>query len=67
MGEDDAIERCAGLADAMVGELEALKKTASRGRYDRQTARRIDYAIRAITRLAERISALKGVSAPEGE
>lgn len=62
--DDEVIERCAQLADAMAAELQKLRITARKTHYDRQTPRQIDYAIRTVRRLAERIRALKGV-APE--
>lgn len=55
------IERCAALADAMIKELQKLRTTARKTHYDRQTPRQIDYAIRTVRRLAERVRALKGV------
>lgn len=62
MDDDETIERCASLGDALVAELEKLRKTARKSHYDRQTPRQIDYAIRNVRRLAERIRALKGVA-----
>ena len=60
--DDDVIEKCAALGDAMAAELQTLRKTARKSHYDKQTPRQIDYAIRTIRRLAQRIRALKGVS-----
>lgn len=59
--DDEVIERCAALGDAMAMELQKLRTTARKSHYDRQTPRQIDYAIRTVRRLAERIRALKGV------
>lgn len=59
--DDDIIERCATLGDEMAAELQKLRTTARKSHYDRQTPRQIDYAIRTVRRLAERIRALKGV------
>lgn len=62
MADDEQIEACAHLCDAMIRELETLKPTVRKGQYDRQAPRQIDYAIRAVRRLAERIRALKGLA-----
>lgn len=61
MGDDALIEYCARVCDSMAQELVDMKPTARRGKYDRQTSRQIDYAIRAVRKAAERIRALKGV------
>lgn len=63
MAGDAQIERCAKVCDSMALELEQLKPSARRGKYDRQTARQIDYAVRSVRRVAERIRALKSVAA----
>lgn len=60
--DDDQIEICAQLCDAMVKELTASRKTARKSQYDRQSPRQIDYAIRAVARLGERIRALKSIT-----
>lgn len=64
MAGDDNIERCASICDAMIRELETLRPSARKGQYDRQSPRQIDYAVRAVRRVGERIRALKGVSEP---
>lgn len=62
MADDEQIERCARVCDAMIRELEGHKPKARKSQYDRQSPRQIDYAIRAIRRVAERVRALKGVT-----
>lgn len=64
MPDDEQIEICAKVNDSMVEELAKIRSSARRGQYDRQSARQIDYAMRALKRAAERIRALKGISEP---
>lgn len=66
MSDDDIIERCALICDAMLGELETLRRTARKSHYDRRSQREIDFAIRAVRRNAERIRALKSVAEEPG-
>lgn len=67
MADDDLIERCAAICDATVEELKKLKPTSRKGQYDRQSPRQIDYAIRAVRRVADRIRAQKGIAAPQDQ
>jgi hypothetical protein len=60
MADEEIVERCAAICDSVAQELEALKPNARQFRYDRQSLREIDYAIRAVHRAAERIRALRG-------
>jgi hypothetical protein len=57
-------EACAAICDAMVEELEAIKKSMRRTRHDRNPGREVDYAIRAVKRVAERIRARASLEAP---
>lgn len=65
MTDDELIDKCARLCDAMILELEAQKPGARKGQYDRQSPLRIDFAIRSVRRVGERIRALKGVQEPD--
>lgn len=62
MSGNDIIERCALIADGMIAELEKLKEAARTGQLDRRSKLEIDYAIRSVRRVAERIRALKSVA-----
>lgn len=64
MADDAQIERCAQMCDTAVAELEELKIKARKNRYDRQAEREIEYAIRAIMRVAARIRALSSLKPP---
>lgn len=66
MADDDIVERCAAVCDGIIAELKAMKPKSRQSQYDRQSPLQIDYAIRAVKRAADRIRALKGVSAPPG-
>lgn len=63
MTDDEQVERCARECDTMAKELEAHRPTSRRGTTDRQSPREIDYAIRAVRRVAERIRSLKDPAA----
>jgi hypothetical protein len=53
------IERCAAVCDQVVFELKRTKETARKNRYDRQTGRMFDYAIRAVQGAAAKIRKLQ--------
>lgn len=60
---DSRIERCAQICDDMVRELGAQRDKSRKGQYDRKSPREIDFAMRAVARVGERIRTLK----PKGE
>lgn len=62
MVDDGQTERCALICDEMAKELEGLRTRARRGQYDRRSGREIDYAIKAVRRVGDRIRALKGLA-----
>lgn len=61
----DQIDQCLALCDAMIQELEAQRPKSRKGRYDRQSPRQIDFAIRTVRRLAERFKAFRAVGTDE--
>lgn len=67
MVDGDLIERCAAVIDATAAEVHALKASARKGHYDKQSGLQIDYAVRWLRKGAERIRASKPAGHDEAE
>jgi hypothetical protein len=65
MIDNRRIEQCARICDAMVLELAAQKIVTKNGTPSARANRQIDYAIRAVERVAQRIRVMKTIAAPD--